>query len=172
MSYIGKSAKTISNRCFKKLVKRAGDNCTLCRRPFNINTYAGERAGRLEYVGECCADRLDSIIGVGLFLSRDSEPPHKRDDRLWFEQNPTRSHRVRPAFPGEGVNECWVIVRQIKPGTRQRVIFTRESSPPDDERTAHILFDMIVEARAAGRTGISADLIYARLAAMPEGGRA
>jgi hypothetical protein len=59
-------------------------------------------------------------------------------------------------MPGEHEGGDWVIVRQIEPGTRHRVVFTCESPPPDDERHAHVLFDLILEARAAGRSsGIS-----------------
>jgi hypothetical protein len=55
--------------------------------------------------------------------------PWKTDDRIWFEENPKRSHRARMPFAGE---DCLsdakvlpgcapiVLVRQIKPGTRMR----------------------------------------------------
>jgi hypothetical protein len=54
-------------------------------------------------------------------------------DRIWFEQNPTRSHRLRPRFLGEPLAlatppdfvpppgwQLWVVVRQLMPGLRTR----------------------------------------------------
>jgi hypothetical protein len=158
-------------RRFRALIRRAADRCTLCRKPFGTNTYTGKRAGRAEYVGECCVDRLDLIDGVGIFVKRDPEPAYKCDDGEWFANNPTRSHRLRPASVDEA-DEAWVIVRQIEPGTRRRLIFTCDRDLPDDETFAHILFDLIVEARSAGHAGISASSISARLAAVSEDGRA
>ena len=151
-------ATRYDRRRFKKLVERAGDRCTLCRKPFVTATYTGKRGGRDEYVGACCVDRLDLIDGVGFFIPE--EPAHKRDDREWFAAHPTRSHRLRRAMVDEGW-EGWVIVRQIEPGTRHRVLFTSDLDLPDDEMLAHTLFDMLFEARAAGRTGFPASLISA-----------
>jgi hypothetical protein len=38
----------------------------------------------------------------------------KNDDRIWFEQNPSRAHRLRPPFPGEmdetAADECELAV--------------------------------------------------------------
>jgi hypothetical protein len=81
------------------------------------------------------------------------EHPWKSDDRDWFEQNPTRSHRIRRPFPGEVDEEVantpagtvlMMIVRQIEPGVRIRpaVSVDVELLPiPDDEATAHALFE-------------------------------
>jgi hypothetical protein len=58
--------------------------------------------------------------------------PWKDDDAAWFKANPTRSHRARPAFPGEvsdddaGKGEgkytlLVVLLRQVKPGSRLKI---------------------------------------------------
>jgi hypothetical protein len=77
----------------------------------------------------------------------------KDADRKWFEQNPTRSHRIWWPFPGEVDDEVattpagtvlMTIVRQVKPGYRNRaaVSVDVELLPiPDDEATAHALFE-------------------------------
>jgi hypothetical protein len=84
--------------------------------------------------------------------------PWKDDDRIWFERNPTRTHRVRVAFPGEAdaaaaqapADHVLVIpVRQLEPGFRIRGGFFLRADllpVPDDEAIAHALFD-IAEGR-------------------------
>jgi hypothetical protein len=59
------------------------------------------------------------------------------DDRIWFERNPTRSHRLRPLFPGESHNrhggetlpnhELQILVRRVEPGWRVRTGFFPQS---------------------------------------------
>ena len=84
----------------------------------------------------------------------------KANDRDWFERNPTRSHRLRPVFPGEPSgrgneavppgHELQVVVRQIEPGLRIRHSFFRNleiNDFPDDEALLHALFDLVVENR-------------------------
>jgi hypothetical protein len=90
-----------------------------------------------------------------------------QNDRDWFGQHKHRSHRIRPALPGEldqvdgfpadhmnvlkalaregKLNFC-VVVRQIEPGVRIRVLSAWKSPDlPDDEYFAHALFDFILE---------------------------
>jgi hypothetical protein len=87
--------------------------------------------------------------------------PWKTDDRIWFEQNPTRTHRMRMAFPGEVDEEVArtpaghapiTLVRQVEPGSRLRtgVYLSVDLLPvPDSEAVAHALFEV-----AAGREAI------------------
>lgn len=90
----------------------------------------------------------------------DDDAAWKADDRTWFERNPTRSHRLRPVFPGEPSgrgneavppgHELQVVVRQIEPGLRVRHSFFRNleiDDFPDDEALLHALFDLVVENR-------------------------
>jgi hypothetical protein len=77
------------------------------------------------------------------------------DDQVWFEKNPTRSHRARMPFPGEELllsgpkipAECtsFILVRQIKPGTRIRLGFYLNTAllpVPDDEAQIHAMFEI------------------------------
>jgi hypothetical protein len=86
------------------------------------------------------------------------------DDRTWFEKNPTRSHRARMPFAGEdflfvtkALPGCTgiVLVRQIKPGSRQRLGFdiTTALLPlPDDEAQIHALFEIASKREPAVTT--------------------
>jgi hypothetical protein len=159
-------------RRFKKLIERAGDKCTLCRKPLGTGTYTGRRRGRAEYVSECCVDRLDLIDGVGFFVSLSPGDA----DRIWFEQNPRRSHRIRRALEGEfaGTDATWAIIRQLEPGIRHRRGFKLPDGAvlPNDEATAHVLFDALSDAAVAGETQFPIGRLAERLAAAPHGGRA
>ena len=80
--------------------------------------------------------------------------PWKTDDRVWFEENPTRSHRARMPFAGEdslcgakSLPGCtsFILVRQIKPGTRIRRGFYLNTvllPVPDDEALIHAMFEI------------------------------
>jgi hypothetical protein len=93
-----------------------------------------------------------------------TDPPWKDADRKWFEQNPTRAHRVRPPFVGEADGAAantpagtalLMIVRQVKPGLRFRagVSIDSELLPiPDDESLLHGLLEA-----AAGREDMPSD---------------
>ena len=82
------------------------------------------------------------------------------DDRLWFQRNPARSHRIRFPIGGErrikreyprGV-AAMVAVRQVKPGARLRVSFGwRGPEPLNSERFARDAF----EAAAAHRPWVA-----------------
>jgi hypothetical protein len=79
----------------------------------------------------------------------------KDDDRAWFENNPTRSHRLRRLLPGEMRNsrgaappghELQILVRQVEPGLRVRTGFFRNleiDDIPDIEPMIHALFDLM-----------------------------
>jgi hypothetical protein len=93
--------------------------------------------------------------------------PWKRDDRDWFEQNPQRSHRARPPFPGEVDEEAplgqalIMLVRQVQPGVRRRasVFIDAEFLPlPEDEAVVHALFEAVTghEAMPADRSALYA----------------
>jgi len=63
-------------RELRKLLKRDGDYCSICRKPFlhNSNTYCGQTEdGKVASVGECCKAKLAWIDGCGLYLA----PGHK-----------------------------------------------------------------------------------------------
>jgi hypothetical protein len=89
----------------------------------------------------------------------------KDDDRQWFEQNPSRAHRIRPPFPGEADEavaeapagcQLLMLVRQIEPGRRVRARYcldTRLLPLPDDETAAHALFEIAVENEPLPRDG-------------------
>jgi hypothetical protein len=151
--------------------------CTLCGRPFahGARSYGGvNHAGTTALVGDCCAAKLRRIQAVGDFHSPsmaeaakraglaggpiDFIPPNSpwvRDDRAWFATHPGRSHRVRPAFPGETGNPpsddraAWVAVRQIAPGQTAAIGFTgpKDVPIPDDEAVAHATFDIMARSR-------------------------
>lgn len=175
------SARSPSKQAIEAALRRAGDNCSVCARPLGHAevTYSGFVAGRLEIVGACCMSRLDGglIHGVGLFYAPDmAEPLHKRDDRDWFAKNPRRSHRLRRAHTNEavvaGVRATWVVVRQIKPGTRFRIGFDPRTELTDSEELAHAFFDILLEAQQAGRDEVPITEITRRAAAMTPRGAA
>jgi hypothetical protein len=166
-------------RAIRAQIERAGDNCSICGVQHNSVAYGGiDYSGAVAYVGECCVHKLRSISAIcmvhalpdtaaiaadmskkaGLTLPihpvKLEDTPWKTDDRNWFEANPNRSHRVRPSFPGEfeGDHELLVIVRQIEPGQRIRLVVNLEAPPiPDVESVAHALFDLYAcSGRKAG----------------------
>lgn len=69
------------------------------------------------------------------------------DDRLWFEAHPHRQHRVRPYISGEGAqgqpdptprhgHGLFIVVRQLQPGVRVRLLFDAEGEPATGEYAA------------------------------------
>ena len=74
-------------------------------------------------------------------------------DRKWFKRNPHRTYRMRPAIPGEflenanGVDPAkftlWTVVKQIEPGVRFRLglYVKREAEPVDADWTIGPLFN-------------------------------
>jgi hypothetical protein len=104
------------------------------------------------------AEQRGGGIRAGTVVTRDY--PWKSDDKLWFEQHPKRSHRMRSPFPGE-VDELAaqappghvpiIAVRQIEKGFRLRpgLYLSIDLLPvPDDEATAHALFEAAVGREA------------------------
>ena len=60
-------------RQLRKLIKAAGDNCSLCGAEFQHNrrTYGGyDQDGNIALVGECCVEHLNKIYTAGLFSCR------------------------------------------------------------------------------------------------------
>jgi hypothetical protein len=103
-----------------------------------------ERRGGVGGVGSLCAR------GISLL-----DTPWKDDDRVWFEQNPTRTHRMWAPFPGEldGVEipadrRAIVLVRQVRPGSRLRAVLDPDvvllPGSPHDEAFAHGLFEAAI----------------------------
>jgi hypothetical protein len=116
------------NKALPKLLAR--DACSLCGRPLQSGCIAGgfDAKGNLALTGACCTNQLVEIfmLGYDFLLPASVEPtagqladfkrrsglddklqlnpsdgPWKDADRIWFEQNPTRSHRLRLPFSGE-----------------------------------------------------------------------
>jgi hypothetical protein len=100
-----------------------------------------------------------------MILHREDDVAWKADDRAWFENNPTRSHRLRRLFPGESTgmsdeaippgHELQILVRQVEPGLRARHGFYRNLAAdiPDVEAVLHALFDVVVNKRAGPISG-------------------
>jgi hypothetical protein len=58
----------------RKLIETDGDNCSICRAPFQNNhrTYGGITAnGKTAVVGDCCYNHLDHLYTSGIYLTRD-----------------------------------------------------------------------------------------------------
>lgn len=77
------------------------------------------------------------------------------DDRTWFEQHPSRQHRVRPFVPGElpisaiAGDGIWIIaVRSVRPGVRARLPLYVRFMPPEDEYAALVVFELALEEAA------------------------
>ena len=78
--------------------------------------------------------------------------PWARDDAAWFAARPSRSHRVRKAYPGEFAPldcdpaEGWkAVVRQVAAGARLRLpVFMPDLRREiEDDAAAHALFDCV-----------------------------
>jgi hypothetical protein len=122
--------------------------------------------------------------GLALQLTLISQEPDTGDavsdaDRLWFIENPARSHRMRPAIadelPGltvERARRAWIIIRQIQPGFRFRLACWPDAPPLDTEAMAHAMFDLLLETMRDGSSRVSPEQVDARVAAMTAGGRA
>lgn len=78
--------------------------------------------------------------------------PWARDDAAWFAARPSRSHRVRRAYPGEfepfdlDPAAGWrTVVRQVETGARLRlpVFMPSLAREIEDDAAAHALFDCV-----------------------------
>jgi hypothetical protein len=172
-------------RAIARLMQKDGDRCSLCHAGFTNNsvTYGGiGRDDRPALVGDCCMDKLRWIMTCGLYFAPHCEiaadlarkaglstvgivsagvSPLSCDDRKWFAANPQRSHRLRPAFPGElaasrvsipmpSGHEVQYLVRQVEPGKRIRLPFCRDIACPIPgiEPIVHALFDIYSQGPA------------------------
>jgi hypothetical protein len=96
-------------------------------------------------------------------------------DSEWFRLHPYRTHRVRRAIEGEETNvtpNTYVIIRQLRPGLRERISFEALVSLPEGdapEHVAHALYDVF--KNSAGRV-IRSDEWAARIHAYESGGAA
>ena len=92
--------------------------------------------------------------------------PHTLDDTLWFQENPGRTHRFRPAAPAESrefgfrswpalpPGRSWVvIVRQVAPGQRVRAPIAIMRLVADDDETLSALFDDVIQATTGSGMG-------------------
>jgi hypothetical protein len=103
--------------------------------------------------------------------------PWKTDDRVWFKENPKRSHRIRMPFTGEfdelgakvpAGHALIILVRQVKPGTRTRHGFYLNADlipVPDDETIAHALFDVATRREPMPRNTGALNALIAKYAA-------
>jgi hypothetical protein len=108
--------------------------------------------------------------------------PWKDDDRQWFEQHPSRAHRVRLPFAGEIDDakasvevplghELLLAVRQVEPGKRLRVGFFADSTlipMPDDEGLAHTLFEIATRHEDVPRSGEALNALIDKYSAVHE----
>jgi hypothetical protein len=149
------------------------------------------RGGGVRVVGSCCADRLNIVIGGGIYVEMPEwlraipsqekifgppDAPWSADDREWFARNPDRAHRLRAALPGEWPGgESLTVIRQGKPGQRARLPITASAALPQDdapEAAAWAIFDLVIEHQQRGSTEIAMTEIIARCRQRGTGGRA
>lgn len=167
--------RPMMDRATKRLIKqlnRDGDHCHGCRRPYqdsDLSLVGRDIAGRPLMVGECCRDRLVSIIAAAVYFRLIPVAPWAVDDRDWFKANPRRSHRMRAAYPGEWPAEQatpFTVVKQDQPGVRRRlgIKITAEllelGEPPEEAVWA--IFDLATEAAENGTGGVLTADIMAR----------
>lgn len=189
--WLSRSQRRRVEKAIRKLLRQG--RCSFCGEPLtDTNAVGHDKHGTVAVAGECCVGQLKEVWGMGLTVPlapteaqvRDfgeryggvpaahaeivyTDHPWKNDDRVWFEQNPGRSHRARAPFPDELGGQkipagCRVIilVRQVAPGARMRITVDQSTdfpAPPDDEATVHALFDMQTQRRL-GKPGSDAEL--------------
>jgi hypothetical protein len=79
-------------RQLNKLIKRDGDNCTICRAELqhNTRTFSGrDRWGRIVLTGECCARLITEPFAVGLYLSRGYDFFERKSDGQQPKRDPS-----------------------------------------------------------------------------------
>ena len=140
-------------------------------------TRAPNRYGFESAIGAMCsATGVDPAVAtVGRF--------NTEDDARWFRDNPDRSHRLRPALSGEeadlydpGVQpletQCWVAIRQVAPGMRQRLPMFVPSElagicqqQAKFEPIVHALFDLRIQRNSHEDIGFKdlVDLLNQRM---------
>ena len=95
------------------------------------------------------------FIQDGTQVAMGQQGPWGKGDRRWFKRHPTRTHRLRRAFPGESHfpalhGPLFVVIRQEVVGVRKKYFFTWFGDPDylsHDEARLHALFDMLDENR-------------------------
>jgi hypothetical protein len=114
------------------------------------------------------------LIEVGIHIGA----AWQNDDRAWFAADARRAHRLRAAYPDEWPAEAkchHTAVRQVEPGQRLRLPFNlSDDLPPAEdapEEAAWAVFDLVFEARAAGRQVVPEDEIWDRIELLSNGGR-
>ncbi len=184
-------------KALRRLMETAGDNCSLCGREFtdgDVTAGGTDASGTVHLVSTCCASKLSDVVIVGRYLSHgqtspsdvlrraglanaesklrlslNPDTPWQMDDREWFDRHPRRTHRARPAHPGEQQSlmstptktpeghELWVLIRQVEPGRRVRIPFFRDpvTELPDIDAVVAALFDL-------ARSGQPGQVISAR----------
>ena len=63
-------------REIRKVIRRSGDNCTICGAAFqhNTRTVGGlTDDGTVALAGECCADKVAQVVTSGLFVNRNHD---------------------------------------------------------------------------------------------------
>ncbi len=128
--------------------------------------------------------QTDAMRRAGLPIEKakillDANAPWQSDDRIWFEQNQNRMHRLRAAHAQEDQtwlfavaaphsHELWVLVRQIEPGKRIRLPFYRDMSVdiPDIDVVIESLFDLCARGKP-GRAISVKDVASAALKLQP-----
>ncbi|KAB0490863.1 MULTISPECIES: hypothetical protein [Pseudomonas] len=61
---------------FPKALKKAGDNCGICRKPLkhNSRTFGGVLSdGCAALAGECCQNQLDVVMGSGVYINQNTD---------------------------------------------------------------------------------------------------
>lgn len=61
---------------FPKILKKAGDACGICRKPFphNSRTFGGVLPdGQAALAGECCQNQLDVVMGSGVYINQNTD---------------------------------------------------------------------------------------------------
>jgi len=112
-------------------------------------------------VADKILDDAEQHGGLGRpFGVNTTDSPWKDADREWFEQNPTRAHRVRSPFHGEADKEAAntpvghalvMLVRQLQPGRRLRAAVFLDANLlplPNDEAVVHALFEAAIGREA------------------------
>jgi hypothetical protein len=166
------------------------DVCSVCGSPHDGHMAIGlDKQGNAMWTCQRCVGQVATIFGLGLDIPRPAETKGgiadtlkragvanafveqafgdsawKEDDREWFAQNPSRTHRIRLPFSGECDAEAAnvpaghtliVLVRQVEPGIRMRPALCCNANLlplPDDEAAAHALFEV-----ALGREDMPSD---------------
>jgi hypothetical protein len=103
----------------------------------------------------------------------------KKLDDDWFRSHPHRSHRIRRAIPGESPSatmQTYIVVRQYRPGVRQRVTFNPFTPFPGSDAPEHIAHAFLISFRGLQLAWFSAmnspsESVHTRWAATPKGAR-